>query len=99
MPRHLDGPFPPNVVVCFKLRRPRREISGAAKSVTREHQSAALSKSKQRHTAHKSIHLHPGHPTAENDMSKGMDSKKGEKKKPAKTMKEKRAAKQEKKKG
>jgi hypothetical protein len=35
---------------------------------------------------------------AEHDMSKGMDSKKTEKKKPAKTMKEKRAAKQEKKK-
>ncbi|MEY2159403.1 hypothetical protein AB7872_11395 [Rhodanobacter denitrificans] len=34
----------------------------------------------------------------ENSMSKGMDSKKNEKKKPAKTMKEKRAAKQEKKK-
>lgn len=32
-------------------------------------------------------------------MSKGMDSKKNEKKKPAKTLKEKRAAKQEKKKG
>jgi hypothetical protein len=36
---------------------------------------------------------------AEHDMSKGMDSKKNEKKKPAKTLKEKRAAKQEKKKG
>ncbi|HUH55334.1 MAG TPA: hypothetical protein VLZ32_06340 [Rhodanobacter sp.] len=36
--------------------------------------------------------------SAEFDMSKGMDSKKTEKKKPAKTMKEKRAAKQEKKK-
>ncbi len=36
---------------------------------------------------------------AENDMSKGMDSKKNEKKKPSKTLKEKRAAKQEKKKG
>jgi hypothetical protein len=34
----------------------------------------------------------------ESDMSKGMDSKKSDKKKPAKTMKEKRAAKQEKKK-
>jgi hypothetical protein len=32
------------------------------------------------------------------EMSKGMDSKKGDKKKPAKTMKEKKAAKQEKKK-
>ena len=31
-------------------------------------------------------------------MSKGMDSKKGDKKKPAKTMKEKKVAKQEKKK-
>lgn len=31
------------------------------------------------------------------DMSKGMDSKKSDKKKPAKTMKEKKAAKQEKK--
>ena len=43
------------------------------------------------------------HPTtyihiAENSMSKGMDSKKSEKKKPTKTLKEKRAAKQEKKK-
>lgn len=36
---------------------------------------------------------------AENSMSKGMDSKKSEKKKPSKTLKEKRAAKQEKKKG
>lgn len=35
---------------------------------------------------------------AENSMSKGMDSKKNEKKKPSKTLKEKRAAKQEKKK-
>jgi hypothetical protein len=35
----------------------------------------------------------------ESNMSKGMDSKKSEKKKPAKTMKEKKAAKQEKKKG
>jgi hypothetical protein len=34
----------------------------------------------------------------EGDMSKGMDSKKSDKKKPAKTMKEKKAAKQEKKK-
>ncbi|MHB1271617.1 MAG: hypothetical protein ACYCZD_02420 [Rhodanobacter sp.] len=34
----------------------------------------------------------------ENSMSKGMDSKKSDKKKPAKTMKEKKAAKQEKKK-
>jgi hypothetical protein len=32
------------------------------------------------------------------EMSKGMDSKKNDKKKPAKTMKEKKAAKQEKKK-
>ncbi len=32
-------------------------------------------------------------------MSKGMDAKKSEKKKPTKTLKEKRAAKQEKKKG
>ena len=37
-------------------------------------------------------------PDREADMSKGMDSKKGEKKKPAKTMKEKKAAKNEKKK-
>jgi len=36
--------------------------------------------------------------TPENSMSKGMDSKKSDKKKPAKTMKEKKAAKQEKKK-
>jgi hypothetical protein len=35
---------------------------------------------------------------AENSMSKGMDAKKSDKKKPAKTMKEKKAAKQEKKK-
>jgi hypothetical protein len=41
------------------------------------------------------IHIH----VAENSMSKGMDSKKTEKKKPTKTLKEKRAAKQEKKKG
>lgn len=38
------------------------------------------------------------HRSVENDMSKGMDSKKGDKKKPAKTMKEKKTAKQEKKK-
>jgi len=37
-------------------------------------------------------------PYRESSMSKGMDSKKSEKKKPAKTLKEKRAAKQEKKK-
>lgn len=36
--------------------------------------------------------------TAESSMSKGLDSKKSEKKKPAKTMKEKKVAKQEKKK-
>jgi hypothetical protein len=36
-------------------------------------------------------------PTTESIMSKGLDSKKGEKKKPAKTMKEKKTAKQEKK--
>lgn len=40
----------------------------------------------------------PPNPTTESIMSKGLDSKKGEKKKPAKTMKEKKAAKQEKKK-
>ncbi|MCW0201851.1 MAG: hypothetical protein OJI74_08280 [Rhodanobacter thiooxydans] len=37
-------------------------------------------------------------PHRESSMSKGMDTKKDEKKKPAKTLKEKRAAKQEKKK-
>lgn len=36
--------------------------------------------------------------TAENNMSKGLDSKKSQKKQPAKTLKEKRAAKNEKKK-
>jgi hypothetical protein len=39
----------------------------------------------------------PDH-TAESSMSKGLDSKKSDKKKPAKTMKEKKLAKQEKKK-
>jgi hypothetical protein len=40
----------------------------------------------------------PTKPRQEQAMSKGLDAKKGEKKKPAKTMKEKKAAKQEKKK-
>ncbi len=44
------------------------------------------------------VHIHPTNRNTEKSMSKGMDSKKSEKKKPAKTMKEKRAAKQEKKK-
>jgi hypothetical protein len=38
-------------------------------------------------------------PQEEHPMSKGMDSKKAEKKKPAKTLKEKKAAKKEKKAG
>jgi hypothetical protein len=40
-----------------------------------------------------------GHPTKENAMGKGMDRKKEEKKKPAKTLEEKRAAKRAKKEG
>jgi hypothetical protein len=39
------------------------------------------------------------HPTKENAMGKGMDRKKEEKKKPAKTLEEKRAAKRAKKEG
>jgi hypothetical protein len=39
----------------------------------------------------------PARPHQENVMSKGMDQKKNEKKKPEKTLKEKRAAKKEKK--
>jgi len=49
---------------------------------------------------HRTACFRRDHPTTnkENPMSKGMDAKKNEKKKPAKTLKEKRAAKQEKKK-
>jgi hypothetical protein len=41
----------------------------------------------------------PGNNHAERDMSKGMDQKKTEKKKPEKSLKEKRAAKKDKKAG
>jgi hypothetical protein len=43
--------------------------------------------------------IHDAHPPKETAMSKGMDQKKQEKKKPEKTLKEKRAAKKEKKAG
>ena len=82
------------------LRKPRKPVLGSGLRRNDDHKSLRRNDERQcegiESPSRPKKKNHP--PTPETSMSKGLDSKKSEKKKPAKTMKEKKLAKQEKKK-